>query len=52
MDKKEMMRHKILDERLEISKALMRLEISKALMLEDPKSDTSGSNYEDEESEP
>ena len=43
LDKREMMRRRIQDE---------RLESSKALMLEDPKSDTSGSVYEDAESEP
>ena len=43
-DKKEMMRHKIQDERFESRKALT--------VLEDPKSDTSGSVNEDSETEP
>ncbi len=42
LDKEEMMRRKIQDE---------RRESSKALMLEDPQSDTSGSVYEDAETE-
>ena len=44
LDKKEMMRHKIQDERFESSKALAALE--------DPKLDTSGSVNEDSETEP
>ena len=44
LDKKEMMRRKIQDERFERRKALA--------VLEDPKSDTSGSVNEDSETEP
>ena len=44
LDKKEMMRRKIQDEKFESNKALAALE--------DPKSDTSGSVNEDSETEP